>query len=97
MSPSLLQRQKKVIDSRIEKTLHDIEDHYIRLKKLRQLQSSVKVEMIEAKRRKEKENRFEDEEMMRWKDEEEGADDSNKSRFMISLEKQQYSYENRGL
>ncbi|KAI4607262.1 hypothetical protein J4E83_009718 [Alternaria metachromatica] len=85
VSTSLLQRQKKVIDSRVEKTLHDIEDHYIRLKKLRKHQISIKAEMVEAKRREEKENRFEDDEMMRWKDEEDGGNDSNKSRFLRLL------------
>ncbi|KAI4918638.1 hypothetical protein J4E90_003025 [Alternaria incomplexa] len=85
VSPSLLQRQKKVIDSRIEKTLHDIEDHYIQLKKLRQLQASIKAEIVEEKRREEKENRFEHEEMMRRKDEENGGNDSNKSRFLRLL------------
>ncbi|KAI4684223.1 hypothetical protein J4E81_009103 [Alternaria sp. BMP 2799] len=85
VSTSLLQRQKKVIDSRVEKTLHDIEDHYIRLKKLRQLQVSIKAEMVEEKRRKEKENRFEDEEMARWEGGVAGADDSNKSRFLRLL------------
>ncbi|KAI4640787.1 hypothetical protein J4E93_008379 [Alternaria ventricosa] len=81
VSPALLQRQKKVIDSRIEKTLHDIEDHYIQLKKLRQLQASIEAEIAEEKRREEKENRLEDEEMMRQKEGEDGADDSNKSNF----------------
>ena len=85
VSTSLLQRQKKVIDSRVEKTLHDIEDHYIRLKKLRQHQTSIKAEMIEAKRREEKENQFGDEEMARWEDGVDGADDSNKSRFLRLL------------
>ncbi|KAI4681388.1 uncharacterized protein J4E84_007624 [Alternaria hordeiaustralica] len=86
VSTSLLQRQKKVIDSRVEKTLHDIEDHYIRLKKLRQHQTSIKAEMVEAKRREEKENRFEDEDMIRRKDEENGGNDSNKSRLLRLLE-----------
>jgi len=85
VSPSLLRRQKKVIDSRVEKTLHDIEDHYIQLKKLRQLQASIKAEIVEEKRREEKENRFEDDEMMRWKDEENGGNDSNKSRSLRLL------------
>ncbi|KAI4606075.1 hypothetical protein J4E80_010283 [Alternaria sp. BMP 0032] len=85
VSTSLLQRQKKVIDSRVEKTLHDIEDHYIRLKKLRQHQTSIKAEMVEAKRREGKENRFEDEEMIRWNDEDNGGNDSNKSRFLRLL------------
>ena len=96
VSPSLLQRQKKVIDSRIEKTLHDIEDHYIRLKKLRQLQVSIKAEMVEEKRREEKENRFEDEEMMRWEDGVDGADDSNKVRFEKWSKRQEYPYGKRG-
>ncbi|KAI4663317.1 uncharacterized protein J4E78_003728 [Alternaria triticimaculans] len=96
VSPSLLQRQKKVIDSRVEKTLHDIEDHYIRLKKLRQLQVSIKAEIVEAKRREEKENRFEDEEMMHQKEGEEGADDSNKVRFEKWSKRQEYPYGKRG-
>ena len=85
VSPSLLQRQKKVIDSRIGKTLHDIEDHYIQLKKLRQLQASIKAEIVEEKRLEEKETRFGDEEMMRRKDEENGGNDSNRSRFLRLL------------
>jgi len=85
VSPSLLQRQKKVIDSRIEKTFHDIGDDYIKLKKLRQLQTSVKAEMVEAKRREDEEKRLEDAETMRRKDKENDANDSNKSKFLRLL------------
>jgi hypothetical protein len=87
VSPSLLQHQKRVIDSRVDKNVREMDDRIVQMRKLRRVQTRVDTEIAEAKRRKDEMKRLEDEEMKRRWEQDESANDSTSSRFMRWLER----------